>query len=99
MSEEPQSATPSRFMKMDDVAAELATSQAQVYALVRIGSLPAIKIGGRGQWRIERSKLEDFIADAYRQTAQFVADNPLYKDGEELTAPDEADKPDPELEP
>ena len=63
---------PLRFMKMDDVAAELNSTQAQVYALLRDGSLPAIKIGGRGQWRIERSKLGEYIADAYRVTAQFV---------------------------
>lgn len=67
---------PLRFMKMDDVAAELNTTQAQGYALLRDGSLPAIKIGGRDQWRIEGSKLEEFFADAYRATAQFVADTP-----------------------
>lgn len=83
-------------MKMDDVAAELSTTQAQVYALVRNGSLPAIKIGGRGQWRVERSKLEEFIAEAYRQTAQFVADNPLYKDDGEPTGLDEVADPDSE---
>ena len=28
----------------------------------------AIKLGGRGQWRIERSKLEEFIQRAYEET-------------------------------
>ncbi|HEY8709064.1 MAG TPA: helix-turn-helix domain-containing protein [Burkholderiaceae bacterium] len=78
-------------MKMEDVADELAVKQAQVYALVRNGSLPAIKVGGRGQWRIERSRLETFIADAYTQTAQFVADNPFGRDND-----DDADVADPE---
>ncbi len=66
-----------RFLTMDEVAEELATTHAQVYALVRGGALPAIKVGGRGQWRIERTKLEEFIAKAYEDTARWVAENPL----------------------
>jgi hypothetical protein len=34
---------------------------AEISALVKRGDLVAIKLGGRGQWRIERSKLEEFI--------------------------------------
>src|SRR4051794_17334999 len=37
-----------RFLQLADVAEILNTSSAQVYALVRRGDLPAIKIGGRG---------------------------------------------------
>ena len=44
-----------RFLTLADVAEVLNTSSAQVYALVRRGELPAIKIGGRGQWRVEAS--------------------------------------------
>jgi hypothetical protein len=44
---------------------------------VRSGELPAIKIGGRGQWRVEASVLEEYIANAYEQTRAFVAANPL----------------------
>ena len=58
-----------RFLTLDDVAEELTVSRSQAYALVRNGDLPAIKVGGRGQWRIERAKLEDYIAAAYRDTA------------------------------
>jgi hypothetical protein len=36
-----------------------------VYALVRMGSLVGIKIGGRGQWRVERCKLEEYVAGLY----------------------------------
>jgi len=50
---------------LDEVAAELNVSRSQAYALVRDRSLLAIKIGGRGQWRIERCKLEDYIAQLY----------------------------------
>ena len=50
-----------RFLTIPQVAEELATSEAQISALVKRGDLVAIKLGGRGQWRIERSKLEEFI--------------------------------------
>ena len=52
------------------------TSSAQVYALVRRGDLPAIKIGGRGQWRVESSQLEEFIARMYTETRTFVDEHP-----------------------
>jgi excisionase family DNA binding protein len=66
-----------RFMTMQEVADELATSLSQIYHMVRSGELPAIKIGGRGQWRIERAKLEEYIASKYAETADFVRTNPL----------------------
>ena len=72
----------SRFLTLADVAEVLNTSSAQVYALVRRGELPAIKIGGRGQWRVERSRLEDYIAEQYRQAEQYVAEHP-FVDSEE----------------
>jgi excisionase family DNA binding protein len=94
MSEQPDPPSqPSRFMKLGDVAAELLVTQAQVYALVRNGTLPAIKIGGRGQWRIERSKLEEFIVDAYSQTAQFILDTPFGKDEDTPPEDNEPDLP------
>lgn len=70
------SATP-RFLTLADVAEVLNTSSAQVYALVRRGDLPAIKIGGRGQWRVEASMLEDYIARMYEQAQAFVAEHPF----------------------
>src|SRR3954465_2839410 len=42
-----------RFLQLADVAEIPNISAAQTYALVRSGELPAIKIGGRGQWRGE----------------------------------------------
>ncbi|MEV7428249.1 MULTISPECIES: helix-turn-helix domain-containing protein [unclassified Nocardioides] len=65
-----------RFLTLADVAEVLNTSSAQVYALVRRGELPAIKIGGRGQWRVESSQLEDFIQRMYDQTRTFVDEHP-----------------------
>ncbi|MFI5936707.1 helix-turn-helix transcriptional regulator [Actinoplanes sp. NPDC051494] len=66
-----------RFLLLSDVAAELNVSDSQVYHLVRSGDLPAIKIGGRGQWRVERAKLEDYIKQKYTETAAWVEENPL----------------------
>lgn len=66
-----------RFLNLDQVAEELSTSRAQVYALVRSGELPAIKVGGRGQWRVEVSQFEAWIAERYRKTADYVVANPL----------------------
>ncbi len=66
-----------RFFTLEQVAEELSTSVAQIYALVRRGELPAIRLGGRGQWRVERAKLEEFIDQLYQDTAQYVKDNPL----------------------
>ena len=51
--------TATRFIQPKDVAETLNFSGPQTYALVRCGQLPAIKVGGRGQWRIEVSVLED----------------------------------------
>ncbi len=66
-----------RFLLLSDVAAELNVSDSQVYHMVRSGELPAIKIGGRGQWRVERAKLEEYIAGKYAETAAWVRENPL----------------------
>ena len=66
-----------RFMLLSDVATELNVSDSQVYHMVRSGELPAIKIGGRGQWRVERAMLEQYIQQKYSETAEWVQQNPL----------------------
>lgn len=70
-------ATPPRFLQLADVAEILNTSTAQVYALVRRGELPAIKIGGRGQWRVEVAELENYIQRMYAETRSFVQAHPF----------------------
>ena len=50
-----------RFLTLTDVAEILNVSAAQARALVRSGDLQAIQVGGRGQWRIEQSWLDEFI--------------------------------------
>ena len=66
-----------RFLTLADVAEVLSTSSAQVYALVRRGDLPAIKIGGRGQWRVEASQLEAYIERMYHEARAFVDAHPF----------------------
>lgn len=57
-----------RFLTLGDTAELLNISANQAYALVRSGELPAIKVGTRGQWRVERSVLESYIEAMYEQT-------------------------------
>jgi excisionase family DNA binding protein len=66
-----------RFLTLADVADVLNISSSQTYALVRNGDLEAVKIGGRGQWRVERDKLEEYIARLYDETRKFVAEHPF----------------------
>lgn len=67
---------PARFITLDSAATELATSRSQIYALLRSGELKGIQIGGRNQWRIERVKLEEFIAEAYRRAEAALQELP-----------------------
>ena len=69
-----------RFLRLSDVAEILNISAAQAYALVRTGELAAMKVGGRGQWRVDRGELEAFIAKAHEQTRAFVAAHPFGRD-------------------
>jgi excisionase family DNA binding protein len=66
-----------RFLTLTDVAEVLNISSAQTYALVRSGALRAIKVGGRGQWRVESTELEAYIARCYEETASLLASGPL----------------------
>lgn len=54
-----------RFLTLGQVADELNVSRSQVYALVRAKTITAVKIGGRGQWRVERVRLEEYITGLY----------------------------------
>ena len=72
-----------RFLTLADVAELLNVSASQTYALVRSGQLRGIKIGGRGQWRVEESELERYIAEAYQQTEQYISEHPFADSGDE----------------
>jgi excisionase family DNA binding protein len=73
----PGGATSPRFLTLTDVAEVLNTSSAQVYALVRRGDLVAIKIGGRGQWRVESSELEAYIQRMYAEARAVIDEHPF----------------------
>jgi excisionase family DNA binding protein len=70
-----------RFLTLADLAETLNISAAQAYALVRNGDLPAIKVGGRGQWRVEATELESYIARMYAHTREFVSEHPFAREG------------------
>jgi excisionase family DNA binding protein len=57
-----------RFLTLADAADILNVSASQAYALVRSGELPAIKVGGSGHWRVERSMLESYIEAKYEES-------------------------------
>lgn len=67
---------PPRFLTLTDVAETLAISDSQALALVRSGDLRAIKVGGRGQWRIEISELDAYIERQYEATARYLQSEP-----------------------
>lgn len=62
-----------RFLTLADVAETLNITMAQSKALVRSGTLPAVKIGGRGVWRVEASMLEDYIERMYAETRETIS--------------------------
>jgi excisionase family DNA binding protein len=59
---------PPRFLQLPDIAEILNISPVQARALVVSGELPAIQVGGRGQWRIEVTELEAYIQRKYAET-------------------------------
>ena len=77
-----------RFLTLADISEVLNISAAQSYALVRAGDLRAIKVGGRGQWRVEEAELESYIQRMYAETEDFVRAHPFGRD--EWVSVDEA---------
>jgi hypothetical protein len=66
-----------RYLKLEDVATYRSTSVSQVYALVRSGEPPAIKLGGRGVWRVDRKKLDDYVDRLEQETHAWTKAHPL----------------------
>lgn len=56
-----------RFLTLTDVAETLQISMAQARSLVRSGELPAIQIGGRGQWRVDQVRFDEYIDRLHRE--------------------------------
>jgi excisionase family DNA binding protein len=77
---------PPRFLQLADVAEVLNISVRQASAMVNSGELRAIRVGGRGQWRVEVSELEDYIQRKYEETRMMVDSRP----DQAAAEPDEA---------
>lgn len=68
MSEGPQTDELGRFLTVAETAEVLNVSLGQVYALVRSGELPAIRVGAGNHWRVERAQLEAYIEAGYEES-------------------------------
>lgn len=60
-----------RFLTLADAAEVLAISATEVHELITNGELPAIRVGTRAQWRIDRSELEGYIENKYEETRRW----------------------------
>lgn len=56
-----------KFYTLDEVAEALRISMSQMRALIKRGDIEGIQIGGRGQWRIEDVKLDEYIEQMYEE--------------------------------
>lgn len=54
-----------------------------VYSLLRGGDLPAIQVGPKRVWRIERVKLEEYIERQYRATREAIERGEVPPSGED----------------
>lgn len=61
-----------KFYTLADVAELLQVSASQARAMVRSGELPAIQVGGRGQWRIEITRFWEWVELSHQRTAEAV---------------------------
>ena len=62
-----------RFLTIEQVAEELNVGQPLVRGLLMSGELRGMQVGGRGVWRIATTDVEDYIAQAYKTTAERIA--------------------------
>jgi excisionase family DNA binding protein len=67
----------SRFMTLEEVSTYLNISVTQAYALVRSHELPAIKLGGRGVWRVDKVELEAYLERLHRETREWIKSHPM----------------------
>jgi excisionase family DNA binding protein len=77
-----------RFLTIEQVAEELAVGAPTVRQLLKAGDLRGLQIGGRGIWRIAAKDLEEYIQQAYKMTAERIADGAFAADEADLEAPD-----------
>ena len=82
MTDEP---TKRRFLTVEQAAEELNVKSSLIRGLISSGELRAIQVGGRGLWRIGLQDMEDYIAEAYRRTAERIAAGDPLDDAESGT--------------
>jgi excisionase family DNA binding protein len=63
------------LLSVGQVAAELGVSRTVVEALVRCGTLPALR-SPHGRLRFERRTFERWICDQYGETRRWILENP-----------------------
>jgi excisionase family DNA binding protein len=73
---------PRRFLTIEQAAEELNVKASLIRGLIKTGDLRALQVGSRGMWRVGRQDVEDYIADAYRRTAERIAAGDLEDEGE-----------------
>ena len=72
-----------RFLTIEQAAEELNVKTSLIRGLIKAGELRGIQVGARGVWRIGANDIEDYIAEAYRRTAEHIAAGELQDDGGE----------------
>ena len=71
-----------RFLTIEQAADELNVKASLIRGLIKAGKLRGIQVGGRGVWRIGANDIEDYIAEAYRRTAEHIAAGELVDEGD-----------------
>ncbi|MEU2201673.1 helix-turn-helix domain-containing protein [Isoptericola sp. NPDC019482] len=75
--------TSPRFLSVKDVADELAITETAVYTLLKTREVPAIQVGPKRVWRIERVKLEEYIERQYAAARDAIAKGQVAPEGAE----------------
>lgn len=76
--------TSPRFLSVKVVAQELTITKTAAYTLLKTGEVPAIQVGPKRVWRIERAKLEEHIERQYAAARDAIAKGQVMpEDGEE----------------
>lgn len=66
-----------RFLTIEQVAEALNVGVPQIRSLLKSGELRGFQIGGRHLWRIGADDFENYIMNAYDQTAKRIASDEL----------------------
>lgn len=90
-----------RFLTLSEVCEILNVTMDIATGLVQSGELPAIRIGGVGEWRVERTMLEQYIDDQYEYQRRVAAlrQSEFADSGDFLTSESDQDDIVPRLRP